>query len=668
MTAAQEAAASRGERNLAETVRHHKAIEGKGGTGTQADRDLAGVGLGPSTDPATANTEDFDPDNYDLDPVTQIDPTDEVDEEVQVQKKGGPVMPRVRRYANGGGVVDDPSALPANGFGMGGNSGFDTSQIQRPQVALPMDMGSPFTPGFVSNAQRFDPANFRGHMDDWRTQFQDRMSQRRSAIRDYAGQFGQNNTMPRDQMRAAAQEARMAAHNMPGYAEGGMVDEEDLTQQAVPLTPGAIPMAAGTEQLAPPATAALPGGPTAGAGAMPAGPPPAGGAREAAPDGPGFSYQAAVDAAHAGLDAIEEDGDTPEPKKPAKTEAIPMAAGATEAEGPKGVKTPEGAMTVEEMLAMNPIADPKGASGERPRMSESDLTLARLAHAYEGSLKQAKPKLARDIAKSMMKTYEWMSNGYKNLGNAKAAQGDVDGAIGAFVRAYNYIPDGKDLKLQKLKSGRYAYQYTDKITGEVIRKGMATPDEILGVATKGFANRWADLVRAARDPDKVADPDVAEAVAGAPAGATEGGSDPAAGGVAGSQPSALPTGVTLEESKALAAKREAPAKEARTEKRALDKEDRAAKRTDARDAATAKRTDVRDATKAAARQAEVDQKRVDEMQSREEWTKENPATFVTRAEFDLLPPGAYVQRVDKDGNPIGESGLKKRKPQPATAQ
>jgi hypothetical protein len=269
------------------------------------------------------------------------------------------------------------------------------------------------------------------------------------------------------------------------------------------------------------------------------------------------------------------------------------------------------------------------------------------------------------------------------MGNAKAEAGDTDGAIAAFVRAYAYVPDGKEVKVQKTKSGRFAYQYVDNVTGKIISKGMMTPEEMLSVATKGHLKSDEDLALAERGP---ASPATVEALRGAPGGqgATAGGSDPA-GNSAGSQPryDRMPASEAfkvrdLKDKEAddvrAAGKDQAAAvkdaKKAEADAAKVAKADeKAAKKAEA-DAAKVAKADAKDAArvkadvdKAATSQRNFDQKRLDRAQELGNWTKENPAAPTTRAEFDQLPVGAWFVN-PKDG----KVGPKKAKAQPAAAQ
>lgn len=365
------------------------------------------------------------------------------------------------------------------------------------------------------------------------------------------------------------------------YANGGgVVGEEEMVdpQPAVPLSQGAIPMAPGTQQLAPevqqPAAPQM-NQPTA-----------------AAEESPGFSYMAAFDAAKVGLEGAGKES-------AGKAKAIP---------GPgEESKGKDAGATVEEIKAMDPIVD------KNRQLSESQRNAKKLAWGYEHYLQKGDTKRAKEYAVSMVKTFQDLRNRFNTIAAAKADQGDVDGAIGAALRAYAYVPDGLEVKLQKTKDGRFAYSYTDNVTGKTISKGLKTPEEMLSIITAGAASSMEDLVARASDIREKLAPDVAEGV------------------VEGKMPKSA---LNLDEAKAIGAtkaRRDALTDRAaaRGEKAATDKIKADAKAEAEKDKAA--KTATKDAEKKAAAETKAAAK----------YTRDAPASPVSQMDFDALPGGAW---------------------------
>jgi hypothetical protein len=200
---------------------------------------------------------------------------------------------------------------------------------------------------------------------------------------------------------------------------------------------------------------------------------------------PGFSYTAAIDAAQAGIRGMG-----------VKRKGIPDG------------KADADAATIEEIKATDRVVDPG------KRLSEAQRVMKKLAWGFEAAHQKGDPKAAGEVATSLMKTYKRLSQGYAQMGKTLEEKGDTDGALQAFVRAYAYIPDGREIKISKTPDGRFAYKYTDNVTGEVISKGIQTPDEMLAAASNGFMNRWEDLVTMGRDESKVPSEAVRSAIGG----------------------------------------------------------------------------------------------------------------------------------------------------------
>jgi hypothetical protein len=462
---------------------------------------------------------------------------------------------------------------------------------------------------------------------------------------------------PRLAPRSEAKDISSKAPTVRRYANGGgVVEDEDMavplspTGSGVPMAPGAQqyampPMAMPTEMqertgmnrsVAPPAApaapkpAAIPMGPGATQAAAPAQP--------VDEEGPGFSYIAALDAVDAADRAIAEEGQ----RKP-RTRALSVES-----------DKPEPPATGEELNQMSSVINAKNPN--KMKLSEAQRNMQRLAVGWQAALEQGDVGAAVKLVTALRKSYKAYELGFKKLGEAKLEAGDVDGALGAFLRSYAYVPDGKEVKIQRTKSGKFAYQYIDNVSGEIISKGLMTPGEMLAVATKGKLASEEDLAIAGRDE---ATAPFEESGAPGGQGATTGGSDPAAN-PAGSQPSQALTRAEI--AKTAADKTKASADAAKI---AEGESDDAQRQKNFETTRTDKKAAKVDADKAAAvKQQSYDRnKLLKAMQDANEWTKDNPATPQSRKEYDDLPVGAWVL-LPGDETP----GVKRGKPQAAPAQ
>jgi len=241
------------------------------------------------------------------------------------------------------------------------------------------------------------------------------------------------------------------------FAEGGAVEPaEDVNwRQEAALTP-AIPMPAPKQQT-PQQTPQAMGGPA------------------------GFSYTAALDAAEEGMNGLVEKYkldtdqavDTPESDKRVQQ--------FSEAKGGGDVK---------QLRQLDQIVDPT------QQLSESQRNMKKLAWVYETYRARGQSERAKEAVTDLTETYKMVFNRYQAIAKAAAEGGNIDEAIKAAVRSYAYVPDGNDIQLQKTPDGRFAYSYTDSVTGKVISKGLKTPDEMLQIVTKHGMSSFEDLVSA----------------------------------------------------------------------------------------------------------------------------------------------------------------------------
>jgi hypothetical protein len=130
-------------------------------------------------------------------------------------------------------------------------------------------------------------------------------------------------------------------------------------------------------------------------------------------------------------------------------------------------------------------------------MSESERTMAGLAHVWEWNLKQNRPQEAEKAAASMVQYGRVLSSRYQAIASAAAEKGDVDGFLKAILKVYSAIPDGKDMKLIKRPDGSVVYRFTDVRSGKVSDQGIATPDQILAYASRGRLTSFDSLIASA---------------------------------------------------------------------------------------------------------------------------------------------------------------------------
>lgn len=243
------------------------------------------------------------------------------------------------------------------------------------------------------------------------------------------------------------------------YADGGLVDEgdEELPAEAAP-TAGVLP----TE----------PEG-------MPAGAPTDVSARSRGTGVPRglegiISPQLVDDARRAGLTwgiekaGLHQAGALRTPAALAKARAI--------AQG-------QGGLSEQEMSAAKQAVDPEG------KMTESQRNLAALGSVYQFWANKGEPEKAKRVAFQMMQYYRGASQRYAAIAAKAAEGGNMDLATKAALKAYQNVPDGKDIEIMANPDGGLMYTYTDE-KGDVVAKGVATPQQLassaMGLASGGF--------------------------------------------------------------------------------------------------------------------------------------------------------------------------------------
>jgi hypothetical protein len=143
-----------------------------------------------------------------------------------------------------------------------------------------------------------------------------------------------------------------------------------------------------------------------------------------------------------------------------------------------------GAVPPEVMQEVYKKVDPDGT------MTDGERNIAALGAVWKDKIARNDLAGAREAAADMLQHYKIMSQRYAAITAAAVHHGDIDGAAKAAMAAYGQIPDGKDLHVVKTPDGQLAYQFKDIKTGNVLQRGIASPDQLAGaamnVATKGF--------------------------------------------------------------------------------------------------------------------------------------------------------------------------------------
>ena len=118
----------------------------------------------------------------------------------------------------------------------------------------------------------------------------------------------------------------------------------------------------------------------------------------------------------------------------------------------------------------------------KKELPESERTMAALGMVYDHYVRQGDPTKAKAAAASIVQYQRKLFQQYTAIAKAAVADGDIDAATKAAIKAYDSVPDGQSLKVKKLDSGRYQIDITDEATGKTISKPVLTPQEIGGWA------------------------------------------------------------------------------------------------------------------------------------------------------------------------------------------
>lgn len=262
------------------------------------------------------------------------------------------------------------------------------------------------------------------------------------------------------------------------YAEGGLVPEESEDMDAGVLDTSPAPMEA---PIAAPA-----GAPTDVSAQSRRNP-------NAVPRGLEgiISPQLVEDARHAGMTfGMDKAGLT-------KSGALKSPAAMLKA---KQIAQGMGGLSEQEMAAAKQAVDPEG------KLTESQRNLAALGSVYQFWANKGDPERARRVAFQMLQSYRATSQRYAAIAAKAAEGGNMDLATKAALKAYQNVPDGKDLEIVANPDGGLMYTYTDD-KGDVIAKGVATPQQLaasaMGLATGGFDKALLSAAGATSDTGAV---------------------------------------------------------------------------------------------------------------------------------------------------------------------
>jgi len=183
----------------------------------------------------------------------------------------------------------------------------------------------------------------------------------------------------------------------------------------------------------------------------------------------------------------------------------------------KQIAAGAGGLSEQEMAAAKKAVDPEG------KLTESQRNMAALGSVYQYWANQGDPKRAEKVAFQMLQYYRNASQRYAAIAAKAAEGGNVDLATKAALKAYQNVPDGNDMHLEVGENGQIIYQMTGP-KGEVIRKGVATPQQ-LAASAMGMASGGFDKALLSAAGAREAEQGGKGAVGGAKAGRTQSASD-----------------------------------------------------------------------------------------------------------------------------------------------
>lgn len=117
-------------------------------------------------------------------------------------------------------------------------------------------------------------------------------------------------------------------------------------------------------------------------------------------------------------------------------------------------------------------------------MSPTQRNVLAYANTYRFFYERGEPEKAKEAAMSLLQYHQQAAQQYLALGKAAAANGDLDAAAEAAVKAYANIPNGRDMQITKTDGG-YQISVTDVKTGKPVTTEVVSPDQFAAAAA-GF--------------------------------------------------------------------------------------------------------------------------------------------------------------------------------------
>lgn len=135
------------------------------------------------------------------------------------------------------------------------------------------------------------------------------------------------------------------------------------------------------------------------------------------------------------------------------------------------------------------------------KMHPGQRNMMALANTYKFFWDRGEPEKAKEAALSLTQYYNKATQQFIALGQAAAENGDVDNAAKAAMAAYDNIPNGRDLKIDKNEDGSLTATVTDIKTGKEVNKQILKPEDMLATAM-GFSPKtfYDELMNAAGVP------------------------------------------------------------------------------------------------------------------------------------------------------------------------
>lgn len=132
--------------------------------------------------------------------------------------------------------------------------------------------------------------------------------------------------------------------------------------------------------------------------------------------------------------------------------------------------------------------DPQG------KMTEAQRTMAGYSALWQFYMQHQRPDLAQKAAFAMLQTHRLNAAHYSALSKAALEHGHLDTAAQFAAKAFANVPNGKDVRVSKDASGRLIYEAIDDRTGQPIKKGILSPQEIGAWVMETTPDKFDELI------------------------------------------------------------------------------------------------------------------------------------------------------------------------------